>query len=332
MADPVTHPSPVDSVLTTRLPWQAEPGESRRLSICLAVLFLLFLPAALWIPRLDLPEPETKTIETPETQQARLLEPAPEPEPEPPPEPEPTPVEPPEPEPAEPEVAEPEVVEKPAPEPEPKSPEPSEQTAGEARERASQSGLLAMQDQLSAMQNLESTNDSAQEPVTTNVDGTGSPGERVSNDVTRGSQGVADGDAASETVALAEHETRNVDAPDEPAATASTPEPEPEPASADSGPGKRSMNNIRRTFDRQKSVLYALYNRQLRRNPSLSGEVLLEVVITPDGQVADCRVVRSELNNPVLEQKIVNRVRLFNFGQADVKKRTVRFSYEFLPS
>ncbi|WP_228151089.1 AgmX/PglI C-terminal domain-containing protein [Tamilnaduibacter salinus] len=327
MADPVARPSSMDTAWATRLPWQPEPGESRRLYVCLTVLFLLFLPAALWIPRLELPDPRPARVDTPEPQQARLLESTPEPEskPEPEPEPEPKPTEKPEP-------AEPTVVERPQTPPEPAEDSSTEQTVSQARERASQSGLLAMQDQLSAMQELESPEDSGSEHLKANVDtadaSAESPGE--SGDVTQGSDGVGDGAAAQETVALAEHQTRTVEAPDEPSATASAPAPDAEPAV--SGPGQRPMNDIRRTFDRRKSVLYALYNRQLRRDPSLSGEVMLEVVIEPNGQVSDCRIVRSELDSPTLEQKIVNRVRLFNFGKADVEERTVRFSYEFLPS
>jgi hypothetical protein len=42
-------------------------------------------------------------------------------------------------------------------------------------------------------------------------------------------------------------------------------------------------------------------------------------------------VVDSELNYPKLEQRIAMRVRLFNFGAADVERRELNFPLDFLP-
>lgn len=91
------------------------------------------------------------------------------------------------------------------------------------------------------------------------------------------------------------------------------------------------MSNIRQVFDTQKSVLYGLYQRELRQDPTLEGKVTLELVIEPDGSVSDCKVVSSELGNPVLEQRIAMRVQMFNFGADNVETRKVRFPIDFLP-
>jgi len=92
------------------------------------------------------------------------------------------------------------------------------------------------------------------------------------------------------------------------------------------------MSNIRQVFEAQKTALYALYHRALRQNPALEGKLLLELVIEPDGRVSHCKVVSSELANPALEQRLANRVLLFDFGASDVEWRTVRFPIDFLPS
>ena len=55
------------------LSWNAEKGERLRLTIITALALLLFVPLALVIPALDVPEPERETIESLPPQLARLL-------------------------------------------------------------------------------------------------------------------------------------------------------------------------------------------------------------------------------------------------------------------
>lgn len=308
------------------LPWSREPGERLRFGLCLTFfLLVVFLPLALIIPGIDLPELERETQERVPPQLAKLIQAQPEPEPVQKPEPQPEPVPEEEPEP-EPEPTPEPVTEQPTPEPE-TAPQP-EQTVQEARDVASRSGLMALQNELSSMQSLADSQPASK--MTANVEdadaeSTARP-EDEERDVLAGSEGVGDVAGPQEEVQLAKHNVKEVAEPE--------PEPvsEPQQPAKPTGPGERSMANIRRVFDQQKSVLFSMYNRELRRNPALEGEVLLELTIEPDGRVSDCRVVSSELEAPALEQKIVDRVRLFNFGAANVKQRQVRFPIDFLPS
>jgi TonB family protein len=86
--------------------------------------------------------------------------------------------------------------------------------------------------------------------------------------------------------------------------------------------GSRSREEIERVFDQNKGAIYALYNRALRTNPTLEGKVVLQLTITPAGTVSACEIVSSELGDPDLEQKLVQRVLLFQFEAKDVE--TVR--------
>ncbi|MEP3167379.1 MAG: AgmX/PglI C-terminal domain-containing protein [Marinobacter sp.] len=315
--------------LPSGLPWGAEKGERRRFLLALMVMLAVFLPPALLIPTVNLPEPERSEAQEIPPQLARLVEKPEPPEPVAIPEPEPEP----EPEPVEPEAAEPEApapsvaetVKKTTP-PEPDRPKPS-QTVEQARETASRSGLLAMKDQLASMRAPE---EKQVETLSANVDTGGSPdsGDLFAGNADReaalaGSGGVGRELAPEAEVAVAGHEVREVEVAQEVA-----PEPAPAP---DSGPGERAMSNIRQVFDAQKTALYSLYRRELRQDPTLEGKVMLELVIVPDGSVSRCEVVSSELDNDNLEQRIATRVRLFNFGQDDVEARTVRFPIDFLP-
>lgn len=94
----------------------------------------------------------------------------------------------------------------------------------------------------------------------------------------------------------------------------------------------RSSEETNMVFDRNKAAIDSIYRRAARADATLQGKLVLELVITPQGKVENCKVVFSELNNPEVERKIVERVKLFEFGAKDVDPTTVRFTYEFLPA
>ena len=99
-----------------------------------------------------------------------------------------------------------------------------------------------------------------------------------------------------------------------------------------SGKASRSIEEIKLVFERNKGAIYAIYNRALREEPGLQGKVVLELKIAPAGHVVDCRIVSSELKAPDLEQKLLARIRQFDFGQKDVDQMVVTWPVDFLPS
>lgn len=340
--------NPLGRAALGSLSWSKEEGERLRLAVITLVALLLFIPLALYIPTLDVPAPEREKAEVLPPQLAKLIvEPKVTEKPkviEPPKsieknkpieKPDPKPVEDkatPKPKPTEP-VAKP--IPKPITKPAPvkPSPKPTSQAVEKARETASRSGLLTMKDRLASMRkpapkaapviqaNTGDAGSSASDPKTRDQT---QPG----GDVLQGSGGVKDVQASTQAQAkVAGHEVRQVAAPKqaEPA-VASAPAPKQKPAV-----GERPMSNIRQVFDSGKTALYSLYQRELRKDPTLAGKVLLELVIEPDGSVSACKVVSSELGNPALAQKIALRVRLFNFGTDNVEARKVRFPIDFLP-
>lgn len=325
------------SLRATSLPWSGEPGEGSRLALALGLMLVLFVPLAIVVPRIQLPEPNRAEVEREPPQLARFLAPRPEPvvepipesRPEPEPKPEPKPESKPKPEPKPlPVTTAPPPEPAPAPKPKPAVSSPPRQTVKEARAVASKSGLMAMQDQLASMRPDDRTSDTG--PLQANASDQGGVVDHQAatrKAALRGSGGVVSKDGPARKVALAEHEVQ----------AAATPEPltkssSPRPSARETGPSQRAMSNIRQVFSRQKTALYTLYNRELRKDPTLAGKVLLELVIEPDGTVSRCDVIESELGRPRLEQTIANRVRLFNFGRANVETRTVRFPIDFLPS
>jgi len=94
----------------------------------------------------------------------------------------------------------------------------------------------------------------------------------------------------------------------------------------------RSQDEIERVFQKNKGAIFSLYNRALRKDPTLQGKVVLELTIAPNGSVVQCRIVSSELNDPALERKLVSRVKLFRFKASNVSKVTITYPIDFLPS
>jgi len=99
-----------------------------------------------------------------------------------------------------------------------------------------------------------------------------------------------------------------------------------------SSKGARSREEVELTFDQNKGGIYSIYTRALRDNPDLKGKVVLEITISPTGDVLNCVVVSSELNNPELERKLVLKVKTFKFPARDVESLTLTKPIDFFPA
>src|SRR6516162_8752862 len=104
------------------------------------------------------------------------------------------------------------------------------------------------------------------------------------------------------------------------------------PAASGGGEPARSREEIELVFDRNKGRIYSLYERALRENAELQGKLVLELTISPNGEVTMCRVVSSELKDPDLERKIISLVRLFRFDPKDVDTITTTKPIDFFPA
>ncbi|VAW69815.1 hypothetical protein MNBD_GAMMA09-2472 [hydrothermal vent metagenome] len=99
-----------------------------------------------------------------------------------------------------------------------------------------------------------------------------------------------------------------------------------------SGRAIRPEYEIEQVFQKNKSAIYAIYNRALRKDPSLQGKVVIELTISSSGKVIKARILSSDLNNPKLERKLIARVKLFRFKPGNAEKVTVKYPIDFLPS
>ena len=102
---------------------------------------------------------------------------------------------------------------------------------------------------------------------------------------------------------------------------------------AHSGMGNsRTDEEIQIVFDRYKASFYRLYNRELRNNPTLQGQMVLRLTIEPDGSVSMCVLQKTDMDSPALATEVVNRVLKINFGAKDVQAVTISYPIDFLPA
>ena len=299
------------------LPWDSGRSDTKSLKKWLLGCVLTVFILGIAMPWLPVPEVEREELEALPPNLARIMMEKPEPVVVPPP--------------PKLEVIE-EEPDKPKPEepkPEEVPPEPEPQVA-DAKEKAAISGLLAFKDAFADMRDavdvskLQDTGAiqrgageaaSIDRSLLTSKYGTRSAGVNVAA-LSRETGGVA----------LSGRETTKVEVPVASKGTGGARRPRGRDAR------QRSIEEIRRVFDANKGAIFAIYNRALRVDPTLQGQVVLELVIDPNGVVRDVRVVASELADEAVVAKIVNRIRLFNFGKRDVGTTTLRYPVHFLPT
>jgi len=94
----------------------------------------------------------------------------------------------------------------------------------------------------------------------------------------------------------------------------------------------RTDEEIQIVFDRYKASFYRLYNRELRNDPTLRGQMVLLLTIEPDGSVSMCTLQSTDMDARDLAAQVVNRVRTIDFGAKDgVQALTIVYPIDFLP-
>ena len=327
-----------------QLPWALSNDDERFkkiLTVSLVVFFLLSIPVTL----MKLPELTRAEKEQLPPQLARVMLEKQE-------LPTPPPIEPPKveekkPEEKKPEVKKPEekVVERP---PEKAPVKPSEkpvkdnsqgrsEAVNAARERAENSGLMEFKDDLMEMR--ETLQTSAVETAATTVTNSTGPSNQVdrsmiTSGVTKGSGGINTAAYSRDTggVALSGRETTKVKSGLADAGKKAAGGTGVGGGNSDgAGGAARSEEEIRKTIEQHKGAIFSIYNRALRENAALQGKVVVKIVIDPSGSIIDATIVSSELKDPDLEAKLLQRIKLIKFSASNVARTTLNYSFDFLP-
>ena len=155
--------------------------------------------------------------------------------------------------------------------------------------------------------------------------------ERLQARQQQGSGGVTSGTASAagradeQSRELAQTQTRQAESQ---IAQAQAPKPKPK---AQATTGSRSEADVRRVFDRYSGRFNSAYQRALRDNPALQGEVIIALTVAPDGSVTDAKIHGSTLDDDALERRILLIVRAMDFGAANVSNWSGRYPINFFP-
>jgi TonB family protein len=304
------------------LPWTTGQSQDKKFQRLLGIIFLICAVLSIVWPFIPVPERDPFDVDEIPPRIAQLLL---EEKPLPPP---PEVVVEPEPEP-EADDKEPEQVVEETPEPEPE-PEPEPDREEIAREQA-QAALMPFAEDLADLVDNELL-----DQVADNRNLTASVAESARNERSMITSKVGTASGGINTAAMSRNtggsgiagrDTTRVASPVAgigPAGGASR--------SGSSGRASRSREEIELVFDKNKGAIFALYNRALRRDPSLEGKLVLRLTIDPNGVVSFCEIVSSELGDEELERKLVQRVKLFRFEARDVEAITTTKPIDFFPA
>jgi hypothetical protein len=316
------------------MPWARGGEDDRRFNKALAASLLVSVLLGLLLPQIDLPLPEPwEVIDVPE-RLARLVR-----EERPPPPPPSTIAEPPpEQKPAEPEP-EPEPIEEPlTPTDSPvlaNSPEPKQAPQKAEKKQTETKGILAFKEKFA---NIASSTPSAKLGADARISSSGdlqagrpersmvttqAPGSSGGINLAALSRGVGGGGGGGQIAGV--QLTRA-------SSTIGGSGGQDRPLSNGAGAG-RTDEEIQIVFDRHKAALYRLYNRELRRDPTLQGQMVLRIRIEPDGRVSLCELQGTDMNAPNLSAQVLDRVRTFDFGAKDgIPAVTILYPIDFLPA
>jgi TonB family protein len=308
------------------LPWTTGKKQEQKFQRLLGIVVLICLVLSVVWPFIPVPEPEPFDVEEIPPRLAQLMleeEPLP---PPPPPEPEPEPEEE-EPEPEQ--VVEQEPEPEPEPEPQPE-PEPVVDRAVEARQEA-EAAMMPFAEDLADLVDVDLQQIADDRPLSASV-GEAERNERsmITSSVGTSSGGINTASMSRNTggTGIAGRNTTRVASP-----VAGIGQAGPAAArTGSSGKASRSREEIELVFDKNKGAIFALYNRALRRDPSLEGKLVLRLTIAPNGAVTMCEVVSSELGDEELERKLVQRIKLFRFEARDVEAITTTKPIDFFPA
>lgn len=208
----------------------------------------------------------------------------------------------------------------------------------QARKVAEKSGLLALANELNDLIDNSDAQNKVNRKLSSELSGANDSTVAVGHDINAITSGVAQsggnvdaGQYAGGRVGSTALESRNTEKITSELIADSNKEKANNAAKNRAGAGSAG-EDVTIVFDKNKGGLYSLYERERRTTPGLQGKIVLQLVISPEGDVIDVKIISSELNNPSLEAKLIGRIKLFKFKAGGAKPITITYPIEFLPS
>ncbi len=287
------------------LAWEADPDDQRRFRRMVLIGLLLVFLFGIVLPFISLPKSSAGPEEVP-PRLAQLMKEEVKP---PPPKPQPK-------------------IEKPKAEP---TPSPQPKPVDTRKKMENTAAMKAIKDELADLRDQVDTSQLRNKQLSSAVEKDArSERSLITSKVGAGSAGIVSANSSrgfgSGAGALSDHTTVGVTS-----GIAAGAAQNRATRIGNSGKASRSQEEIELVFDKNKGAIYALYTRAMREKADLQGKLVLQLTIAPSGEVTDCQMISSELNDPDLEHKIIARVKLFRFEAKDVEPITAKKTIEFFP-
>ncbi|MFH1760907.1 MAG: AgmX/PglI C-terminal domain-containing protein [bacterium] len=93
--------------------------------------------------------------------------------------------------------------------------------------------------------------------------------------------------------------------------------------------GARSPASIMRVVMQHHGGLRHAYNKRLKDKPGLAGKIKVQFTIEANGRVVSCKITESTINDKILEDEIVRRVRTWRFEEIEKGDVTVNYPFMF---
>jgi len=94
-------------------------------------------------------------------------------------------------------------------------------------------------------------------------------------------------------------------------------------ASEISTTGRLSKEPIQKVIRTQISSMESCYQSALKRRSDLKGEVVLQITVDPNGRVSKVSLVSSKINDKLLEQSIIQKMKELNFPPSEKSEKVI---------
>jgi|GEM_PF-6683188 len=90
--------------------------------------------------------------------------------------------------------------------------------------------------------------------------------------------------------------------------------------------------NFNQVMGEAKNALYTAYEYALNDDPTMIGDVVVRVSVSPSGLVSDVALISSELNNSSLETRLLSLIRKLDFKSGNYNFFQGQYTYSFSPA
>lgn len=87
--------------------------------------------------------------------------------------------------------------------------------------------------------------------------------------------------------------------------------------------GRLSKEAIQRVIRTQISSMESSYQSALKRRSDLKGEMVLQITVDPNGRVSKVSLVSSKINDKLLEQLIIQKMKELNFPPSGSSEKVI---------